>query len=97
MKQRKTSYTMKWMVACSVVAVMITAITPWQQVANACSRILWNDNKLAVLVGRTMDRPESTQPILTVFPRGMERDGGVREPKLLSRRTQPSGCPSMAA
>ncbi|HQR07818.1 MAG TPA: linear amide C-N hydrolase [Gemmatales bacterium] len=43
---------------------------------HSCSRILWNDNKLAVIVGRTMDWPESTQPILTVFPRGMQRDGG---------------------
>ena len=42
----------------------------------ACSRILWNDNKLAVIVGRTMDWPESTEPLLTVFPRGMKRDGG---------------------
>jgi penicillin V acylase-like amidase (Ntn superfamily) len=44
--------------------------------ATACSRILWNDNKLAVVVGRTMDWPESTEPVLTVFPRGMARDGG---------------------
>ena len=28
------------------------------------------------MVGRTMDRPESTHRILTVFPRGMARDGG---------------------
>lgn len=40
-----------------------------------CTRVLWNDNKLAVVVGRTLDWPESTEPILTVFPRGMERDG----------------------
>lgn len=43
---------------------------------HSCSRILWNDNKLAVLVGRTMDWPESTMPILTVFPRGLQREGG---------------------
>jgi choloylglycine hydrolase len=42
----------------------------------ACSRILWNDNALAVVVGRTMDWPESTEPVITVLPRGMERDGG---------------------
>lgn len=41
-----------------------------------CSRILWNDNKLAVVVARTMDWPESTEPILTAFPRGLPRDGG---------------------
>jgi len=44
--------------------------------AVACTRVLWNNNKLAVLVGRTMDWPESTQPVLTVLPRGMQRDGG---------------------
>lgn len=43
---------------------------------HTCSRVLWNDNKLAVVVGRTMDWPESTEPMLTVFPRGMKRDGG---------------------
>lgn len=46
-----------------------------------CTRILWNDNKLAVVVGRTMDWPESTEPVLTVFPRGMERDGGLVGPE----------------
>lgn len=45
------------------------------QAAQACTRILWNENKLAKVVGRTMDWPESTQPILTAFPRGMKRDG----------------------
>jgi penicillin V acylase-like amidase (Ntn superfamily) len=43
--------------------------------ARACTRVLWNDNQLAVLVGRTMDWPTSTMPILTVLPRVMERDG----------------------
>jgi choloylglycine hydrolase len=45
-----------------------------------CTRILWNDNNLAVLVGRTMDWPESTQPMLVAFPRGLKRDGrGTQE------------------
>ena len=47
------------------------------QQASACSRILWNDNDLAVVVSRTMDWPESTEPVLTVFPRGVKRDGGL--------------------
>lgn len=45
--------------------------------AVACTRILWNDNGHAVMVGRTMDWPESTEPVLTVLPRGMARDGGL--------------------
>src|SRR5689334_1189430 len=39
------------------------------------TRILWNTNDHAVLAGRTMDWPESTEPVLTVFPRGLERHG----------------------
>lgn len=57
-----------------VIGIFALATTP---IAQACSRILWNDNKFAVLVGRTMDWPESTEPILTVLPRGMQRDGGL--------------------
>jgi penicillin V acylase-like amidase (Ntn superfamily) len=57
-----------------VVAILAIATAP---IAQACSRILWNGNKLAVLVGRTMDWPESTEPILTVLPQGMQRDGGM--------------------
>jgi penicillin V acylase-like amidase (Ntn superfamily) len=45
--------------------------------AAACTRVLWNDNKLAVIAGRTMDWPSTTDPILTVLPRGMKRDGGA--------------------
>ena len=41
-----------------------------------CTRVLWNDNDLGVLCGRTMDWPESTEPVLTVAPRGYQRHGG---------------------
>lgn len=47
------------------------------QVAEACTRILWNDNNLGVFVSRTMDWPESTEPILTIFPAGIERNGSL--------------------
>jgi penicillin V acylase-like amidase (Ntn superfamily) len=60
-------------------AGVAVALAAWQS-ASACTRILWNDNKLAVVVGRTMDWPESTHPILTVFPRAMARDGGRTGP-----------------
>lgn len=49
----------------------------WPPAAQACTRILWNNNKFAVVVARTMDWPISTEPILTVFPRGMKRNGGL--------------------
>lgn len=48
-----------------------------QPIAGACSRILANDKGALIVVSRTMDWPESTEPILTVFPRGMKRDGGM--------------------
>jgi penicillin V acylase-like amidase (Ntn superfamily) len=59
-----------------LIASMLAILTLSAGIAAACSRILWNDNALAVVVGRTMDWPESTEPVLTVLPRGMVRDGG---------------------
>jgi choloylglycine hydrolase len=66
----------------AVYGLLAAAVTVFaaSQIADACTRVLWNDNKLAVLVGRTMDWPESTDPILTMFPRGMSRDGGRAGP-----------------
>ena len=51
--------------------------------AEACTRVLWNNNDLAIMVGRTMDWPESTEPVLTVFPRGLSRDGGKAGPNVV--------------
>lgn len=51
--------------------------------SDACSRILWNNNEYGVLVSRTMDWPESTEPILTAFPRGMVRNGGMVGPETI--------------
>ena len=45
--------------------------------AFACTRILWNSNQFGVLVARSMDWPESTEPVLWYLPRDMKRDGGV--------------------
>ena len=64
-----------------VAAALALVMTALPGPADACSRILWNDNGYAVMVGRTMDWPESTQPVLTVFPRGLERDGGKAGPE----------------
>lgn len=44
--------------------------------ADACTRVLWNSSHHDVIVGRTMDWPESTQPTLYALPAGMARDGG---------------------
>ncbi|WP_445168884.1 linear amide C-N hydrolase [Mycolicibacterium sp. Dal123E01] len=48
-----------------------------------CTRVLWNTNDVAVLTGRTMDWPESTQPLIVGFPRGRERDG-INPPGIVS-------------
>lgn len=42
-----------------------------------CTRVLWNTNDFAVLTGRSMDWPESTEPLVVAFPRGRQRDGGL--------------------
>ncbi len=42
-----------------------------------CTRVLWNSNDIAVLSGRSMDWPESTEPLIVAFPAGRERDGGL--------------------
>jgi penicillin V acylase-like amidase (Ntn superfamily) len=42
-----------------------------------CTRVLWNTNEIAVLSGRTMDWPESTEPLIVAFPHGLDRDGGL--------------------
>ena len=51
--------------------------------SEACTRFLWNNNKLGVFVSRSMDWPESTQPVLTVFPRGVSHDGGKVGPEII--------------
>jgi choloylglycine hydrolase len=45
-----------------------------------CTRVLWNNNNLGVLAGRTMDWPESTEPELIVAPRDYSRHGGKLGP-----------------
>ena len=62
----------KLIAAIAVATLLANAAAP----VFACTRVLWSDNKLAVISGRTMDWPESTEPVLTVFPRGLKRDGG---------------------
>lgn len=57
--------------------VLVVVIGSFVPAAYGCTRILWNTNKLAVVAGRTMDFPVSTDPVITVLPRGMKRDGGL--------------------
>lgn len=49
--------------------------------AEACSRILWNDNGQAVVVARTFDFFKEDGAKVVVSPRGVERDGLFGEGK----------------
>lgn len=57
-------------------SVVLLCVTFTALPAQSCTRFLWNNNRLGVFVARTMDWPETTEPVLTVFPRGMKRVGG---------------------
>ncbi len=45
-----------------------------------CTRVLWNDNGLAITVGRNMDWFEDMHTDIWLFPRGISRNGGVNNP-----------------
>ncbi|MFZ0100387.1 MAG: linear amide C-N hydrolase, partial [Gemmobacter sp.] len=63
-----------------ILGICVAAIGLGPAISDACTRVLWNDNGYAVMVGRSMDWPESTEPVLTLLPRGMARDGGKAGP-----------------
>jgi penicillin V acylase-like amidase (Ntn superfamily) len=50
-----------------------------------CTRVLQNTNDIAVLAGRSMDWPESTEPLIVAFPRGRQRDGGLMATEVVVR------------
>jgi len=60
------------------IAALLVASVIWSPVADACTRILWNDNAHAVLTARTMDWSGMTVggADIYVLPRAMKRDGG---------------------
>jgi hypothetical protein len=79
--QRRTAKSLLKLKMAVVAAAAAGAMLAAPQIADACTRILWNNNKLAV--GRTMDWPESTHPILTMLPRAISRDGGQAGPQIV--------------
>ena len=62
---------MRWLGA----AALFVALLIGAQLANACSRVLWSDNGVAVVVGRNMDWFEDMRTNLWAFPRGIARSG----------------------
>jgi len=76
----KTSYKKKtasiYLTAFTALAVVIMT-TVWQR-AEACSRILCETGTKTYIVGRTMDWADASAAVaFWVFPRDMERDGGM--------------------
>ncbi len=61
---------------------LFVALLTGAQLADACSRVLWNDNGVAVVVGRNMDWFQDMRTNLWAFPRGIERTGLAGENSL---------------
>lgn len=70
---KKSRFSIKLMTIVTACACMLMS----QPVANACTRALYVGDDGLVVTGRTMDWFEELQTDLWVFPRGMDRDGGV--------------------
>ena len=62
--------------AAALAAAIALPLAGAAQYAEACTRIFANDKGGAMLVARSMDWATTTEPVLTVFPRGLARDGG---------------------
>lgn len=74
MKLRKTNHIKNCLIGFSVLAVLGAMFFVCRP-AQTCSRVLWNNNKQAVVVGRTMDWFMPMQADLYILPRGIERGG----------------------
>lgn len=59
----------KLAVTCTLLALTVAPL------AHSCSRVLWNTNGHAVLVGRNMDWFEDLKSNIWILPRGMQRSG----------------------
>ena len=66
----------------ALVAVAALTIGVSLQTAEACTRILANNKGSFVIVARSMDWATTTEPIITVLPRGLRHDGGRVGPKV---------------
>lgn len=60
----------------SAIFAFLAALTLTHHSSNGCSRILWNDNGVAVVTARTMDWSHSFDDILLAIPRGQTLNGG---------------------
>ena len=79
MSSKKTS------VVAALTAIAALSIGSAAQFAEACTRIFANDKGDAMLVARSMDWATTTEPVLTVLPRGLQHDGGRVGPATVFR------------
>jgi penicillin V acylase-like amidase (Ntn superfamily) len=64
-----------------VAALILAAFFPLVN-AEACTRMFWNTNGEAMLVGRNMDFDLDDLPVFYVFPEGISKNGGVDNPAM---------------
>ena len=69
--------------AAALAAAIALPLAGAAQYAEACTRIFANDKGGPMLVARSMDWAATTEPVLTVFPRGLARDGGRAGPMIV--------------
>jgi penicillin V acylase-like amidase (Ntn superfamily) len=62
-------------VAALTAVIIITTATAAHYV-EACTRIFSNDTSSSILVARSMDWATTTEPVLTILPRGLQHNGG---------------------
>ena len=78
MKHSNTSYMRKLLALCLTTFSAVALITIAAPDAGACTRVLYETGTGTYIVGRSMDWNDlQMQTDFWIFPRGMERDGGV--------------------
>lgn len=70
----KFNPTMSWV---SAVVFVASAMVGWTSLCKACTRAVYFGKDQQTVTGRTMDWVEDMQSNLWIFPRGMNRDGGL--------------------
>lgn len=73
-----------------ILAVTIAFLAAYN--ADACSRVLWNNNGKFVVTGRTMDWSHTFDDMLFVYPRGQKMDGGVEGGATWTSKYGSVGC-----
>ena len=64
-----------------IVGLYVSLLIP-ADISSACSRILWNTNKQAVVVARSWDFDQPFDQRLVIYPRGIKVQGGAGENSL---------------